>query len=69
MLLFAKLLTIYFLFFRATPAAYGGSQARGQTGAATANLHDSHSNTGSLTHCDARDQIGILMDINQVCYC
>ena len=38
------------LLFRATPAVYGGSQARGQIGAAAAGLHHSHSNTGSLAH-------------------
>ena len=30
--------------------AYGGSWARDLIGAAAAGLHDSHSNTGSLTH-------------------
>ena len=35
------------LFSRATPAAYGGSQARGLIGAVAAGLHQSHSNTGS----------------------
>ena len=34
--------------FRAAP--YGGSQAKGQTGAVAASLHHSHSNAGSLTH-------------------
>ena len=33
--------------FTATPAAYGSSQARGQIGAANADVHHSHSNTGS----------------------
>ena len=37
-------------FFRAEPAAYGGSQARGLIGAVAAGLHKSHSNTGSLSH-------------------
>ena len=38
----------FFLFvFRAAPAAYGGSQARGQTEAIAAGLHHSHSNAGS----------------------
>ena len=37
----------YFLLFRATPAAYGGSQARGWIGATAACLHHSHSNAGS----------------------
>ena len=31
----------------ATPAAYGGSQARGLIGAAATGLHHSHSNMGS----------------------
>ena len=36
--------SFYYLF---VPAAYGGSLARGGTGAAAAGLHHSHSNTGS----------------------
>ena len=32
---------------RATPMAYGGSQARGLIGAVAINLHHSHSNVGS----------------------
>ena len=39
-----------FAFPRATPMAYGGSQARGQIGAVATGLHHSHSNAGSLTH-------------------
>ena len=35
------------LFFRAVPAAYEGSQARGQITATAASLHHSHSNKGS----------------------
>ena len=38
------------LFFRATLAAYGGSQARGPTGTVAASLDQSHHNAGSLTH-------------------
>ena len=42
---------IFFLvFFRAAPAAHGGSQARGRIGAAAADLHHSHSNTRSGPH-------------------
>ena len=44
---------IFFFFFcllRAALVAYGGSQARGQIGAAAAGLHYSHSNARSLTH-------------------
>ena len=46
------LVTLFFVFylfvllFRATPVTYGGSQAWGQTRAAVADLHHSHSNTG-----------------------
>ena len=41
----------YFLpFFRDVPMAHGISQARGQIGAAAANLDHSHSNTGSKPH-------------------
>ena len=39
---------IYFiLLFRAIPVAYGSFQARGQIGAAGANLCHSHGNSGS----------------------
>ena len=37
----------FFLLFRATHAAYEGSQVRGQIGATAAGLHHSHSNVGS----------------------
>ena len=37
----------FFLLFRATPLAYGSSQARSLTGATAAGLHHSHSNTRS----------------------
>ena len=38
---------IVFVFFTATSAAYGNFQARGQIGAAAANLDHSHSNARS----------------------
>ena len=38
---------IFGLFFRATPTAYGGLQARGQSGAVAAGLLHSHSNARS----------------------
>ena len=38
--------------FRATPVAYGSSQARGPIGAAAASLHHSHRDTG-LEHLKA----------------
>ena len=37
----------FFLLIRAVPRVYGGSQARGRIGAASAGLHHSHSNVGS----------------------
>ena len=38
---------LFFVFFRAVPMAYGGSQARDRSGAAAAGLHHSHSSVGS----------------------
>ena len=40
----------FFCLFRATPAAHGGSQVRGPSGAVAASLHQSHSNVGSKPH-------------------
>ena len=40
----------FFFLFRATPAAYGSSQAGGQIGAAATGLCHSHSNMGSEPH-------------------
>ena len=49
--LFLLLLFFCFvLFFKAVPAAYGSSQARGQIGATVASLHHSHCNAGSVSH-------------------
>ena len=42
-----------FAFTRATPAACGGSQSRGLSGAVAAGLHQSHSYTGSEPHLQA----------------
>ena len=39
--------SFFFVFSRVTPAAYGGSQARGQIRAAATGLRQSHSNAGS----------------------
>ena len=44
-------LFFFFFLFRATPVAYGGSQARGPVRATAASLHHKHSNTMYLT-CD-----------------
>ena len=49
---------LYFLFFsRTTPAAYGGSQARGRIGAAAAGLCQSHSNTRSELRLQPAPQV------------
>ena len=37
----------FFVFSRAAPVAYGGSQARGRVGAVATDLHQSHSDSGS----------------------
>ena len=42
--------SLSFLFFRATPTAYGGSQVKGQIGAVAVGLHHSNSDAESLTH-------------------
>ena len=47
----------FFCLFRAAPEAYGGSQARGPTGAAAAGPHHSHGNTGSEPHLRPTPQL------------
>ena len=47
LLLIIIIIVVIIWFFRATLAAYGSSQARGQTGTTAAGLHHSHSNAGS----------------------
>ena len=47
--IFSPILCLLF-FFRAKPAAYGSSQARGQIGAIAAGLNHSHSNLGLELH-------------------
>jgi len=41
----------------AAPAAYGGSQARGQIGAVATGLRQSHSNAGSEPHLQPTPQL------------
>ena len=41
---------LFSFLFRATPAAYGDSQARSRIGAVADGLHQSHSNLGSELH-------------------
>ena len=74
-----------FVFFRAAPMAYGGSQARGlnwscscqptpqpqqwHIQAAAVTYTTAHSNAGSLTQSEARDWTQVLTDASQVRYC
>ena len=59
-------LSVFFLSFfclsRATPTAYGGSQARGHIGAASAGLHHSHSNMGSELRLQPKPQLMATLD-------
>ena len=57
----------FFVFFRAAPAAYGGSQARGWIGAAASGLQHSSWQCQILNPLsEARDWTCILMDTNWV---
>ena len=53
---------IYFFDFRATIAAYGSSQARGQIGTVAASLHHSHSNTGSESCLQPTPQLTAMLN-------
>ena len=71
----------FFCLFRATPRAYGSSQARGSIGAAAAGLCTTVPNHIYDLHCsspqcrilnllsEARDQTHILMDTSQIRFC
>ena len=62
-ILFLFLLSLFFLSFsRATPAAHGGSQARGPIGAAAAGLPPGPSNTGSEPHLQPTPQLTAMLD-------
>ena len=58
---FLSLSFIFFL-FRAVPAAYGGSQARGLMGGIAASLHHSHSNVGSGPRLQPTPQLLAMLD-------
>ena len=49
---FLFLFCLYFAISWATPAAYGGSQARGRIGAVATSLHQSHSNQDLSRVCN-----------------
>ena len=68
-ILIKKIFFNYFFFFffvlcpfRASPAAYGGSQARGLIGAVAAGLHHSHSNARSEPHLGPTPQLTATRD-------
>ena len=52
----------FFCLFRATPAAYGGSQARGLIQAVATGLHYSHSNARSKPHLQPTPQLSAVPD-------
>ena len=51
-----------FFLFRASSAAYGGSQARGPIGATAAGLHQSHSNMESELCLQPTPQLTATLD-------
>ena len=59
-------ITFFFLSFvfpRATPAAYGGSQARDPVGAVAAGLHHSHRNARSEPLLRPTPQLKAMLDL------
>ena len=65
MWLIIKIVGFFFFFFVfsvAAPAAYGGSQARGLTGAIAAGLCHSHSNTGSELPLQPTPELTAMLD-------
>ena len=53
---------LLFCLFRAAPSAYASSQARGRIGAAVADLHHSHRNSGSKLHLQPTLQLTAMPD-------
>ena len=54
---------LFFLLFMVVSVAYGSSQARGRIGAAAADLHHSHSKTGSEPHLQPTSQLMATLDL------
>ena len=68
-LVFFVFLGGFFGLFRATPTAYGSSQARGGIEAVATGLHHSSQQCWILNPLsEARDRICILMDTSQICF-
>ena len=55
-------LVFFFVFSRAVPAAYGGSQARGLIRAVAAGLHHSHGNARSELYLGPTPQLMAMLD-------
>jgi len=53
---------VFLLFLWAAPAAYGGTQARGQIGAVAASLRQSHSNARSEPRLQPTPQLTAMPD-------
>ena len=56
------IILFYFLLFRASSMAYGGSQARGQLGATAAHPHHNYSNTESEPYLRPTPQLMAMLD-------
>ena len=61
-LYFFKFVISLFSLFRATPMAYGGSQARGGIGGTAVGLGHSHSNARSKPHLQSTPQLKVTPD-------
>ena len=61
-LIFNSLFFFFLVFSRATPVAYGGSQARGLIEAAAAGLHHRCSNVGSKPRLRPTPQLRAMSD-------
>ena len=59
---FCLFVCLFVLPFRASPTAYGGSQARGRIGAVAAGLRQSHSNTGPEPRLQPTPQLTATLD-------
>ena len=59
---FLSLFSFFFCLFRATAAAYGGSQASGPIGPRAAGLYHSHRNVGSKPSLQPTSQLTATLD-------
>ena len=57
------LMYLFIFLFTVAPAAYGNYQTRGQTGAAAAGVHHSHSNAGSEQHLQPTPELAAMLDL------